>query len=739
MTSKSRPHLRFDHQPLEIQQRVEELLGQMTLGEKVGQMVLLFPADQSLFAESMVREGTVGSIGDIADLKQINHLQRIAVEESRLGIPLFVANNVIHGFGTVFPIPLAMSCAWDTEMVQEASMIASQEAAVCGTNCPFSPMVDLARDPRWGRVAEGSGEDVFLNEEMARAYVRGYQADGLTGGRKISAFPKHFVAYGATESGKDYNTVDISEKTLREVYMPPFKAALEEGNGVLGAAFNDINGVPGVANPFTLKTLLREELGFCGVVISDYNAVAELIEQGVAEDLKEAARQAALAQIDIDLHSPAYCRHLVDLVREGSVPQAIVDQAVRRVLGLKLMLGLFDEPYADESLPEKIVLCEDHRKAALEITQKSMVLLKNENSLLPLSPELKKIALIGPLADDKNAALGCWADYASAEPVETIRQGLVAALPKGCTLTVAQGCQVEGGSRDAFAEAVAAVGQADVAVAVLGESAKMSGEARARANLGLPGHQQALLEAIQATGTPIVLVLMNGRPLVLSWAAEHVPAILEAWFGGTKTGPAVADIIFGAVNPSGKLTMSFPRSEGQIPVYYAHKNTGRPAEGEGVKQSIWMAESGTSYEDVYKSTYIDQPNSPLYPFGYGLSYTTFTYANLKVKTPAITAEQTLVVSIEVTNSGQRAGDEIAQLYVRDLVACTTRPVKELKGFQRVSLQPGETKTLQFDIPAQRLGFCNPEMKTIVEPGDFKLWVGPSSAEGLEGDFKVKAG
>ena len=740
MPSKCQPHCRFDRQSPEIQRRVEELLGRMTLDEKVGQMVLRYPADERLFSESMIREGRLGAIADIADIKQVNRLQKIAVSESRLGIPLLVANNLIHGFGTVFPIPLALSCTWDPHTVRRSARIASQEAAVSGTNWNFSPMVDLSRDPRWGRVAEGAGEDVLIGQEMARAYVRGFQAADLTGGRKIAACAKHFAAYGATESGKDYNTVDISEKALREVYLPPFMAAIEEGNGSLMAAFHDLNGVPVTANPFLLKTLLREELGFEGPVASDYNAVAELVQHGVAANLKEAARKAALAGIDIDLHSPAYGRHLAELVREGSVPGETVDRAVRRILGLKFMLGLFDDPCADESLPERIVLCEAHRTTALAAAQKSMVLLKNDSDLLPLSPDNGKIALIGPLADDRGAPLGCWADYATTEPVETVREGLLAALPDGCTLTCVRGCEIEGGGTKGFTEAVAAACQADVVVAVLGESPKMSGEARARVHLGLPGHQQALLEAVHATGTPIILVLMNGRPLVLPWAAEHVPAILEAWHGGIKTGQAVADILLGAVNPSAKLAMSFPRGEGQIPVYYSHKSTGRPAEGEGVMQSVWdSAGSGASlpsYENIYKSTYIDQPNSPLYPFGHGLSYTTFAYANLQVETPTVTADQALVVTVHVTNTGGRAGEEIAQLYVRDLVASTTRPVKELKAFQRVFLQPGEAKTLRFDVPVRSLAFCDSDMHRVVEPGAFNLWLGPSSVEGLEAAFRV---
>jgi beta-glucosidase len=717
--------IRFDEPDPGIDALVDDLLARMTLEEKVGQMnqvKLGWKPDVAL----AIRDGLVGSMLSVTDVSQINRLQRIAVEESRLGIPLVFGNDVIHGYRTIFPIPLAESCTWDPGMVERAARFAAIEAAANGTDWIFAPMVDVTREPRWGRIAEGAGEDPFLGSTMARARVRGFQSADLPGGCRIASCPKHYVAYGAAEAGKDYNTVDISERTLRDVYLPPFKAAFDAGAWTVMSSFNEISGVPASANRFTLYTVLREEWGFSGVVLSDYDAIGELLHHGFAADLSEAAYKSLMAGVDVDMMGNAFHNHLANLVREGQVPEAKIDQVVRRILRLKAKLGLFQQPYTDEALANEFTLREEHRQAALKGAHKSMVLLKNEGGLLPLSPEMRKIALIGPLADDRAELLGCWSCDGRPEDVETVLAGFLAVLPEESTLIHVPGCPVEGQTEEGFGAAITAALAADVAVLVLGESAAMSGEAHSRARLGLPGRQQELLEAVHATGTPIVAVLMSGRPLVIPWMAERVPAILQAWHGGIRAGRAVADILVGNVNPSGKLTASFPRTEGQIPVYYAHKSTGRPIHTKGVIQ----------FNEAHRSQYLDEPNTPLFPFGYGLSYTTFVYSDLEVETPVVRPQDRLVVNAVVTNTGERAGDEIVQLYVCDLVGSVTRPVKELKGFQRLTLEPGEQKAVRFEIPVDRLGFHGLAMDYIVEPGVFKVWVGPNAAEGLEGEFAV---
>ncbi|MGC9522346.1 MAG: glycoside hydrolase family 3 N-terminal domain-containing protein, partial [Anaerolineae bacterium] len=662
-------HYRFTEIDPAIEVRAEGLRAQMTLEEKIGQMNQVSPHWGEGNLEAEIRAGNVGSILNIWDVEELNRLQRIAVEETRLGIPLIIGTDVIHGYRTIFPIPLAEASTWDPDLLERAARVAADEAAASGTDWIFAPMVDIARDPRWGRIAEGAGEDPFLGRAMARARVRGFQARDLAGGRKIAACPKHYVAYGAAEGGKDYNTVDISERTLRDVYLPPFRAAFEEGAGSVMSSFNEIAGVPASANAFILRRILRDEFNWPGVVLSDYDAIGELIQHGVAADHREAALKAILAGEDMDMMGNAYVPHLADLVREGLVPEHLIDEAVRRILCLKLMLGLFEHPYTDPSLQGEVVLKPEHRALALEVAQKSMVLLQNDGRLLPLSPETPKIALIGPLADNQTDLLGCWSCDGRPEDVETVLAGFRTVLPDSVELTYTQGCRIEGDEELDIEGAVQAAAQADVAVLVLGEAAMMSGEAHSRAYLGLPGRQQELLEAVVATGRSVVVVLMTGRPLVIPWMAEHVPAILLAWHGGIRAGRAVADILFGAVNPSGKLTAGFPRTEGQIPVYYAHKSTGRPVHERGVIQ----------FNRAHKSQYLDESTLPLYGFGYGLSYTTFEYADLEVETPKVGLDEMVIVSATITNTGDRAGDEIVQLYVQDLVAQVTRPVRELKG------------------------------------------------------------
>jgi beta-glucosidase len=712
-----------------IEARIDDLLGRMTLAEKVGQMVQVTPAAVPAL-EEMIREGRVGSLLSEPDGRKINRYQRLAVEESRLGIPLIVGNDVVHGLRTIFPIPLASSCTWDLPLVEETARAAAEEASASGTDWTFAPMVDIARDPRWGRIAEGAGEDVFLGTAMAQAQIRGFQARELASGRRMAACPKHYVAYGAAEAGRDYNTVDISERTLRELYLPPFRGAFDVGAGSVMTSFNEIGGVPATASAFLLRTLLRDEWQWQGVVLSDYNAIGELIPHGFAADLKDAARLSILAGVDMDMMSGAYAQHLAGLVEEGTVPETLVDEAVRRVLRLKLQLGLFEHPYTDETLAEQIILRDDFRELALQVAQESMVMLKNESRngapVLPLTPGAQRIALIGPLADARRDLLGTWAIFADPDDVqETVLDGMNSYENGG--LAYIEGCPVKDSGPANIPAAVAAARDADVVVVVLGESADMSGEAHSRAHLGLPGRQQELIDAIAETGTPIVAVLMTGRPLVIPRLVEQVDALLVAWHGGIRAGRAVADILFGAANPSGKLTASWPRAEGQIPLYYAHKSTGRPVGGSGT----------TQFDEPFKSTYLDEPNAPLFPFGFGLSYTTFDYHTLSVETPVISPTGTLKVSGGIKNTGERAGTEVVQLYVRDLVGGVTRPVKELKGFRRITLQPGEEQTVRFEVPAQQLGFVGPDLEYVVEPGEFKVWIGPDSTTNLEGDFEIR--
>jgi beta-glucosidase len=712
----------------EIEQRVDDLLTRMTIEEKVGQMSMITANHRShKELASRIQCGQIGSILNADGVKEINRLQKIAAEESRLRIPLIFGFDVIHGYRTIFPIPLAESCTWEPDLVEEASRIAAEEASADGIDWTFAPMVDICRDPRWGRIAEGAGEDPFLGAAMAAARVRGYQYGNLVSGRKMVSCPKHFAGYGAAEAGKDYNTVDISERTLRDVYLPPFKAAIDEGAGTLMTAFNEISGVPASANALILDTILRKQWKFNGVVLSDWNAVGELMPHGLAIDLKDACKHSALAGVDVDMMADAYHQHLADLVRQGVVPSERIDGAVGRVLRLKMILGLFDKPFTDETKWRETFLRSGFRKKALEMARKSMVLLKNDG-LLPLDAEMKHIALIGPLADDHHEILGCCAGKGCDEDTESVLDGFQAVLPSSVKVTSIPGCDLRGVKEPNFEPAVSAAREAEVAVLVMGEGRNMSGEAHSRAYLGLPGHQQALLEHVHATGVPVVVVLMSGRPLVVSWMVEHVGAILQAWHGGIRTGRAVADILFGKFNPSGKLTASWPRTEGQIPVYYAHKNTGRPP-GQGCDKN---------YAKPNLSVFIDEVNEPQFPFGHGMSYTTFDYSNLTVETPEIELDGALVVSVMVKNGGDISGDEIVQLYIRDLAGSVTRPVKELKGFQRISLKVGESKKVRFELPVQHFGFHGRNLDLIVEPGAFKVWVGPSAVKCLEGKFTILA-
>jgi len=704
-------------------QKIDSLVARMTLEEKLGQLNQL-SVDNQPNAEQLdlVRKGLVGSFLNLTGAGATHDAQHIAVTESRLHIPLIFGHDVIHGYRTIFPIPLGEAASWDPEAVEAAAHVAAREAAAAGVHWTFAPMVDIARDPRWGRIAEGSGEDPYLGSAMAAARVRGFQGTDPRAPDAVLATVKHFAAYGGAEGGRDYNTVDLSERTLREVYLPPYRAALDAGARSVMTSFNEIGGVPSTASPWLMTTVLRREWGFRGFVVSDWTAVEELRNHGVAGSRADAGKLALEAGVDMDMVSRIYVDDLPALVRTGRIPVAVVNEAVRRVLRAKAALGLFDDPYHGAS-PERersVLLAPEHRQLARRVAEESIVLLKNDASLLPLAPRVKSVAVIGPLADDKVAALGSWPGRGDPRDAVTPLEGIKQRAGSVSVLYV-KGCGITDTAAAAFADAVAAAKQADVAVLVLGEAGDMSGEAASRANLDLPGVQPRLLEAIYATGTPIVLVIMNGRPLTIPWAAEHVPAIVESWFLGVETGPALAAVLFGDVNPSGKLPVSFPRAVGQIPLYYNHKNTGRP-----------------TGPDKYTSKYTDLPVTPLFPFGHGLSYTTFSYSDLRLSSLRITPAGTLHASVTVTNTGSREGAEVVQLYVHDEVASVTRPVRALAGFRRVSLKPGEARTLDFQLTAKELGLYNRDMKFVVEPGTFRVFVGGSSVGGLEAEFDVTA-
>ena len=701
-----------------VERRIDDLLARMTLDEKVGQLV-----QYSGFSEdgaAAVREGRIGSLLNVIGAENTNRVQRLAVEESRLGIPLLFGLDVIHGYRTIFPIPLATASSWDPALVTTLEAIAAKEARASGIHWTFAPMVDIARDPRWGRISEGAGEDPYLGSVMAAARVRGFQGDNVAAPDRLLACLKHYVAYGAPVAGRDYNSVDLSERTLREIYLPPYKAGLDAGAATVMSAFNLLNGVPTSANTFTINGILRGELGFDGFIVSDWNSVGELIVHGYAADPPDAARLAFGATVDMDMMGGIYADQLAGLVRANVVPEAALDAAVRRVLRAKFALGLFDHPYVDPERERAVVLRDDHVAAARDAAGKSMVLLRNEGGLLPLAAGVRSIAVIGPLADNPGDLLGSWHAMGRPEDVVTVLAGIRRRAGPAVTVTYAQGSTVTGQEQDGFAGAVEVARAADVAIVVVGEREFETGEAASRASLDLPGVQQQLIEAVHGTGTPVVAILMSGRPLAIPWLAEHVPAIVQAWHPGIQGGHAVADVLWGDVNPGGKLPVSFPRSVGQVPIYYASDVTGRPATAE-----------------KFTSKYLDLPTTPLYPFGHGLSYTTFAYGDLALSADTIAPGDSITVTATVTNTGKVAGAEVVQLYIRDRVASVVRPVKELEGFARIVLEPGERETVRFTLGPRELGFYNGDMRWVVEPGVFTVWIGWSSAEGLEDSFVVR--
>jgi len=729
----------------EIEKKVDALLAKMTLDEKIGQLnqytsrwEMTGPApggDENQVLQE-IKSGRVGSMLNVTGAQATLEAQKLAVENSRLKIPMIFGYDVIHGYKTMFPIPLGEAASWDPQVAELSARVAAKEAAAAGLHWTFAPMMDISRDARWGRVMEGSGEDTFLGTQMAVARIKGFQGDNLASTETVAACAKHYAAYGFAEGGRDYNTVDISEATLRNVVLPPFKAAVEAGVATVMNSFNEIGGMPATISTHLLRDILKGEWGFDGFVVSDWNSIGELIPHGVAANKEEAARLAITAGSDMDMEGACYIT-LKEQVEKGVVKEALIDDAVRRILRIKFRLGLFDDPYqySDPEREKNTLLSPENLAAAREVARKSIVLLKNEGGLLPLKKEGQRIVVIGELAASKDVPLGSWRASANPNSAVSLLEGIQKAVSNPAAVTFAKGpdyivgqrafptkLQYNTTNRQGIGEAVAAARNASVVVMALGEDCFQTGEGRSQTEIGLKGLQQELLDAVYQVNKNVVVVLMNGRPLEITRMAGTVPSIVEAWHLGSEAGNAIADVLFGDYNPAGKLPVSFPRAVGQLPLYYNHKNTGRPTGDENV---------------VFWSQYNDQPNTPLFPFGYGLSYTTFSYEELKMSTETLEKNGTLQVSVKVKNTGAVAGEEVVQLYVRDLVGSLTRPVKELKGFEKVMIQPGETKEVQFTLTPADLAFFTAQGKWEAEPGDFKLWVGPNSAEGLEAAFTLQ--
>ncbi|MCS2971554.1 beta-glucosidase BglX [Bacteroides fragilis] len=731
--------------PQDMDRFLDNLLKRMTLEEKIGQLNLPVTGEittgqaKSSDIATKIKRGEVGGLFNLKGVDKIRDVQHLAVENSRLGIPLLFGMDVIHGYETIFPIPLGFSCTWDIPAIEESARIAAVEASADGISWTFSPMVDISRDPRWGRVSEGSGEDPFLGALIARAMVRGYQGKDMSRNDEIMACIKHFALYGAAEAGRDYNTVDMSRQRMFNDYMLPYQAGVEAGAGSVMASFNEVEGVPATANKWLMTDVLRGAWGFNGFVVTDFTGISEMIEHGIG-DLQTVSARAINAGVDMDMVSEGFIGTLKKSVEEGKVSVETVNTACRRILEAKYKLGLFDNPYkyCDLKRPARDIFTKEHRAAARKIAGESFVLLKNEGlsptlaPVLPLSPT-GTIAVIGPLANTRSNMPGTWSVAAVLDKSPSLVEGLTEWVGNQGKILYAKGSNLIGDAayeeratmfgrslnrdnrtdQQLLDEALKIASQADVIVAALGESSEMSGESSSRTNLNLPDVQHTLLEALLKTGKPVVLVLFTGRPLVLNWEQEHVPAILNVWFGGSEAGPAIGDVLFGAVNPGGKLTMTFPKSVGQIPLYYAHKNTGRP-----LKEGKWF--------EKFRSNYLDVDNDALYPFGYGLSYTTFRFSDITLNRSSIGMDNELVASVTVTNTGDRAGSEVVQLYIRDLVGSVTRPVKELKGFEKIYLQPNESRTVRFTIAPEMLKFYNADLKFVAEPGDFDVMIGPDS-------------
>jgi beta-glucosidase len=692
-------------------------------------------------AMQLAATGRLGSMLNTVGAQRTNTYQHLAVDQSRLHIPLLFGADVIHGFRTIYPVPLGLAASFDPELIVAVSNMAAEEASTAGIRWFYSPMVDISRDPRWGRSVEGAGEDPYLGAVMARAYIRGYQGDDLSKPGNVAASVKHFAAYGAVEAGREYNSTDMSEITLRQVYLPPYRAAVDAGAATVMSAFNSLNGVPASANPFLLNKILRGEWGFNGFVVSDYTAVMELIYHGIALDPATATRKAITSGVDVDMMSHFYDTQLPGLIRSGEVSMDVIDEAVRRVLRVKFATGLFEHPYAEGV--EVTAAVAGHRPLVRRAAEESFVLLQNDKlaggaPLLPLSPASRRLALIGPLADDAGDMVGGWGSAGEESDIITLRQALAErAQQLGGTLFYAKGTKIDDVSQAGFPEAIKAAREADVVLLALGESGRMSGEGGSRANLDLPGNQQQLLEEVVATGKPVVLLIFSGRPLVLNWAAKHIPAIMEVWFPGTEAGHALANVLYGDVSPSGKLPMSFPRAVGQEPLYYNQLPTGRPPTGIDLSQP-------PSGEARFVSRYIDVPNSALFPFGYGLSYSSFSYQDVKVSMTSIPLLRALAnrstplleATATMTNTGERTATEVVQCYVRNLGASIEQPVRSLKGFERVTLAPGESRQVNFPLGFNELSFFNLESTPTIETTHYTVWIGGSSLANQEASFVV---
>jgi beta-glucosidase len=720
---------------------IDALMKKMTLEEKIGQLnlpgsgdIVTGQAGNSDIAKK-IKEGKVGGLFNIKSVARIRDVQKVAVEQSRLKIPLIFGMDVIHGYETVFPIPLGLSCTWDMQAIERSARIAAQEASADGICWTFSPMVDIARDPRWGRIAEGSGEDAYLGSQIAKAMIRGYQGTDLTRNNTIMSCTKHYALYGAAEGGRDYNTVDMSRQRMYNEYFPPFKAAVEAGSGSFMASFNEIDGVPATANKWLLTDVLRKQWGFKGFVVTDYTGINEMIDHGIG-DLQTASARALMAGIEMDMVGEGILTTTAKSLKEGKITLQRIDEACRKILEAKYKLGLFDDPYryCDENRAKTEIFTAASRKEARSIAAQSFVLLKNQGNILPLK-KTGTIALIGPLADNKENMPGTWSVAANFANATSLLKGLKEVAGSNVKILTARGSNLDDDSvfeeragmfgkslrRDSrpasviLQEAVDIANQADIIVAAVGESSEMSGESSSRSNIEIPGAQKALVNALLKTGKPVVVVLFTGRPLALKWEQENVPSILNVWFGGSEAGYAIADVLFGDVNPSGKLTTTFPQNVGQVPIYYNHKNTGRPLEA-----GKWFQK--------FRSNYLDVSNDPLYPFGFGLSYTQFTYGDLQLSSNSLKGNQALKASITITNSGSKDGKEVVQLYIRDVVGSTTRPVKELKGFQKIELKAGETKTATFNITPEDLKYYNYDLKYDWEPGEFIIMIGGNSRD-----------
>lgn len=726
---------------------IDELMAKMTLEEKLGQINLPGAGDittgQAASSDigKKIKEGKVGGLFNIKSVAKIKAVQKVAVEESRLKIPLIFGMDVIHGYQTAFPIPLGLSCTWDMALIEQSARIAAQEASADGICWTFSPMVDIARDPRWGRIAEGSGEDPYLGSQIAKAMVKGYQGDDLTKDNTIMSCVKHYALYGAAEAGRDYNTTDMSKLRMYNEYFPPYKAAVDAGVGSVMSSFNEVDGIPATGSKWLMTDVLRNQWGFNGFVVTDYTAINEMIDHGMG-DLQTVSALALNAGIDMDMVGEGFLTSLQKSLTEGKVSIKHIDLACRRVLEAKYKLGLFDNPYlyCDEKRAENELFTTENRKAARTIASNSFVLLKNDNKVLPLKKNAK-VALVGPLANNRLNMPGTWSVAADFEKSASLMDGLQAA---GIVVKYAKGANfvddtkleerisVFGKTTDRdnrpaaelIAEALKIANESDVVVAAMGEAAEMSGESSSRSDINLPANQQELLKALLSTGKPVVLVLFTGRPLSLTWEQANIPAILNVWFGGTEAGNAIADVLFGDVNPSGKLTTTFPQNVGQVPLYYNHKNTGRP-----LAQGAWFSK--------FRSNYLDVSNEPLYPFGYGLSYTQFSYSEINLSTKQLTSNDKLIASVIVTNTGNYDGAEVVQLYIQDLVGSITRPVKELKGFKKVFLKKGETQKVEFELSIEDLKFYNSDLRFVAEPGDFKIFVGGNSHDVKEAGFTLK--